>query len=77
MLIYATKKNLGVKNLDLTALVRLNVDDDSYLAWVELRYQWAQAELALQWLQLQGNALTEFGTVPTRRSVQLVGTYRF
>ena len=77
LLIYATKKNLGVKNLDLTALVRLNVDDDSYLAWVELRYQWAQAELALQWLQLQGNTLTEFGTVPTRRSVQLVGTYRF
>ena len=77
VLLYATKKNLMVKNLDLTALMRLNVDDDSRLTWLELRYQWASAELALQWQQLQGGAVSEFGVLPTRSSLQLVGTYRF
>jgi hypothetical protein len=77
VLFYATKKNLAVKGLDLTALLRLNGDDHSRLAWIELRYLWASAELALQWQQLQGKSLSEFGVLPTRSSTQLVGTYRF
>ena len=77
VLLYATKKNLVLKNLDLTALMRLNVDDDSRLTWLELRYQWASAEMALQWQQLQGRAVSEFGVLPTRSSLHLVGTYRF
>ena len=77
VLIYATKKNLFTKSLDLTALVRVNADDDSRLAWIELRYQWESADLALQLQHHHGASLTEFGVLPTSRSLQLVATYRF
>lgn len=77
VLVYARKKNLFAKNLDLTALVRVNVEDDSRLSWIELRYQWQSADLALQFQRHHGAALTEFGVLPTSSSAQLVATYRF
>lgn len=77
LLVYLTKKNLALKNLELTALVRGNLDDHSRLAWIELRYVMPAVEFAVQWQQFSGATLTEFGTVPVRHALQALATYRF
>ena len=76
-LIYVTQKSLWLKNLDLTAYLRLNPDDNSRLAWVELRHHWSKFDLTLQLQQNMGNAVSEFGVLPDRRLVQVLGTYYF
>lgn len=76
-LFYASQKSLGLKNLDLTALLRINADDHSRLAWVELRHHWDHADLALQWQSTQGSALSEYGVQPYRQTLQLLGTWFF
>jgi hypothetical protein len=76
LLIYATKKGLGIKGLDLTGLVRMNTADRSRLVWVELRQRLGSTDVALQWQRLQGSSLSEFGVIPLRSSLQLVVTVR-
>ena len=76
-LVYATQKSLLVKNLDLTALLRLNADDHSRLAWLEMRYHWEHTDVALQWQQTSGRNGSEYGLVPYRQSIQLLGAYYF
>lgn len=76
-LIYVTQKSLGLKDLDLTAYLRLNPGDDSRLAWVELRHHWPSFDLTFQLQQNMGNATSEYGILPDRRVVQMLGTYYF
>lgn len=75
--LYATQRDLLLKNLDLTAMLRLHADDRSRLAWLDLRYHWAAVDLALQFQQFSGRTGSTFGLVTERRSVQFVGSYRF
>ena len=76
-LIYVTQKSLWLKDLDLTAYLRINPGDNSRLAWVELRQHWSKFDLTLQLQQNIGRAASEFGTLPDRRVVQILGTYYF
>lgn len=76
-LIYVTQKSLGLKNLDLTAYLRLNPGDDSKLAWLELRHHWPSFDLTFQLQQNIGRATSEFGILPDRRIAQVLGTYYF
>ncbi|MDO9194989.1 MAG: hypothetical protein Q7U79_00695, partial [Rhodoferax sp.] len=76
-MIYVTQKSLGLKDLDLTAYLRLNPGDDSRLAWVELRHHWPSFDLTFQLQQNIGNPTSEFGILPDRRVVQVLGTYYF
>lgn len=76
-LIYATQKSLGLKNLDLTALLRVNAGDHSRLAWIELRHHWDRFDLALQLQQQSGRSGSEYALYPDRRSVQVLGSYFF
>jgi len=76
-LLYVTQKSLGLKNLDLTAFLRINAEDHSRLAWVELRHHWPRFDLTLQAQQYMGKPSTEFGLSPDRRVVQVLGTYYF
>lgn len=76
-LVYATQKDLFVKNLDLTALLRIDAGDSSRLAWLELRQHWAKVDLALQLQQQSGRFGTEYWLYPDRRSVQLLASYFF
>jgi hypothetical protein len=75
--IYATQKSLGLKDLDLTAFLRLNPGDNSRLAWLELRHHWPSFDLTLQLQQNMGRATSEFGLLPDRRIVQVLGSYYF
>ena len=76
-LLYASKKDAGIKHLDITALLRLNAADNSRLYWAEARYHFGSADLSLQWLATQGSALSEFGVLPYRRQLQVLGTWYF
>lgn len=77
LLIYATQKDVGMKNLDLTAFLRVNLVDHSRLGWVELRHHWPNFDLALQLQQNIGRITSEYGILPDRRVIQLLGTYYF
>jgi hypothetical protein len=77
VLIYVTQKDLFIKDLDLTAFVRLNVLDDSKMTWIELRRHWAKFDLALQLQNHIGKPGSEFGILPDRRVLQVLGTYYF
>lgn len=76
-LIYVTQKSLGLKDLDLTAYLRLNPGDDSKLAWLELRHHWPSFDLTFQLQQNMGKSASEFGILPDRRIMQVLGTYYF
>ena len=76
-LIYVTQKSLGLRDLDLTAYLRLNPGDNSQLAWVELRHHWPSFDLSFQLQQNMGRQNTEFGIMPDRRIIQVLGTYFF
>ena len=77
MLIYVTQKSLGLKDLDLTAFLRINGNDHSRLAWVELRHHWPSFDLAFQLQQNIGRITSEYGIQPDRRIIQILGTYYF
>lgn len=77
LLIYATKKNFLIPDMDLTGYVRVNLIDNSKLYWVELRRRWTNFDLAFQLQQNSGGVGSEFGVLPERRILQVLGTYYF
>ena len=76
-LLYATQKSAFFKSLDLTALLRINAEDYSRLGWVELRYHWPSFDGALQWQTTHGRGFSEYGLVPYRQSLQVLGAWYF
>lgn len=76
-LLYATQKGVIAKKLDITAFYRQNLDDRSGLAWVEARYRWDRMDLALQWQRGSDRQVTEFGALPYRQLIQVVGSASF
>ncbi len=76
-LLHAARKGLLLKSLDLGAYLRINPGDGSRLGWIELRQHWSSADLSLQLQDNRGRPASEFGLLPERRSVQLLGTYYY
>lgn len=76
-LIYAKQTDAFWRNFDITALMRINGDDHSTLAWLELRYHWNSVDLSLQALQYRGRTGSEFGSSPYTRTLQALATYYF
>ena len=77
ILLYVTHKSLWLKDLDLSAYVRFNLEDRSKLVWFELRHHWSNFDLSFQLQQNMGRINSEFGVLPERRLIQLLGTYYF
>ena len=77
ILLYITQRDLWLKDLDLTAYVRVNLGDKSKLAWFELRHHWPNFDLSFQLQQNIGRANSEFGVLADRRLIQVLGTYYF
>ncbi|MDT7837686.1 hypothetical protein [Aquabacterium sp. OR-4] len=71
-LVYVSQKSLAVKNLDLNGFVRVNADDHSRFAWLEVRYHLDRIDVAAQWFGASGSASAEYGLIPNRRSLQLI-----
>ena len=68
---YANWKDLLMRRLDLSAFVRRDSETHSRAQWIEARYRWDRAEVALQWQLYSGNAGSVYGSVPQRRAVEL------
>ena len=76
-LIYVTLKGLRLKDLDLTGYIRFNPGDNTRLAWFEMRHHWPSFDLTFQLQQNIGRPSSEFGILPDRRIIQVLGTYFF
>lgn len=71
MFLYAAWQDALINRLDLNAMLRFNLADDSRLSWVEARYHWDRTDLALQWQLNSGRAGSEFGSTPQQRAWQV------
>ncbi|MGZ5818733.1 MAG: hypothetical protein ACXWJD_08300 [Burkholderiaceae bacterium] len=74
---FGTWQDALINHLDLSAMQRFNDADHSRMSWLEGRYHWDHADLALQWQVNSGNAGSEFGALFQQRIIQVVGTYFF
>jgi hypothetical protein len=66
-----------ILHLDLSAFQRIDVVDYSRLSFLEARYHWNHADLALQWQHNRGDPTSDFGALPQEQVWQLVATYFF
>ena len=72
---YALWQDALVKHFDLAAMLRYDPADHSRLQWLEARYHFTSAELALQAQYNSGDATSNFGALFERRAWQLLLRY--
>ncbi|MFT3818044.1 MAG: hypothetical protein QM750_10510 [Rubrivivax sp.] len=77
VLLYASQRDVFIKNLELTGLIRYNVDDHSRFSWIEARYHWPSVDVAVQWQTSLGRSTSEYGSAPGARLVQLLAAFYF
>lgn len=77
LMLYATQRDLGRKNLDVNALLRFNASDRSRLMWLEVRYRMDRVDLALQLQHGSGVLGSEYGSDPVRSSIGGTVAYYF
>jgi len=53
-------------------MLRVNLADQSRLSWLEARYHFQRADLALQWQVNSGKPGSEYGADPQQRAWQVV-----
>jgi opacity protein-like surface antigen len=75
--LYAVWKDVLVKNLDLTGMVRHDLVDHSRLQWLEARYHWPRVDIALRSQLDTGQPGSSYGAVPQRRLWQALARYYF
>lgn len=75
--VFARWQDALVVHLDVSAMQRVTLVDRSRLSWLEARYHWDQADVALQWQRHHGDAGSEFGALVQSQIWQLVLTYFF
>jgi len=73
----ASWQDAFINKLDLTAMLRYNLDDDSKLSWLEARYRFDKSEIALQWQLASGNDSSDYGAMAQRRSIQALFRYYY
>ncbi len=69
--VFAYWPDAVLQHLDLSAMVRTNLADNSRMHWMELRYHWSHADLALQWQANSGGPVTDYGAALQQRAWQL------
>lgn len=74
---YALWQDAMMLHFDLAVMQRFDVADRSRLSWLEGRYHWHQADLALQWQVNHGDSLSAYGVLPERRVWQALVTFFF
>ncbi|WP_157669961.1 hypothetical protein [Chitinibacter sp. GC72] len=73
----ASWNNALMRNLDLSLMLRRDLVDHSTLHWLEARYHFKRADLALQWQSQQGSATSQYGAAAERNSLQALIKYYF
>ncbi|WP_051258629.1 hypothetical protein [Chitinibacter tainanensis] len=61
--------------LELSLMLNHDLVDHSHQQWLEARYHWAQADLALQWTHSSGSALSHYGAQAGERWQLLLRYY--
>lgn len=74
---YAHWDDLGIDRLGLTAFVRFDPYDHSRVTWMEARYHWNHAGVAIQWQRNSGGAASELTLRPLRQSWLALIDYYF
>lgn len=77
VLVYLSQRDVFIKNLEVTGLVRYNAEDHSRFAWAEARYHWPRVDVALQWQANLGRSNSEYGAVPGKRLVQVLAAFYY
>ncbi len=75
--LYALWQDAFVKHLDVTAMLRYDALDHSRLQWLEARYHWTRADVALQTQLNTGQPGSNYGALPDRRVLQVLLRYFF
>jgi hypothetical protein len=70
LFLYVNWQDALLNHLDLTAMVRRDVIDQSRLYWLEARYHWTRVDAALQWQLNSGAPGSHYGVLPDRRIFQ-------
>ncbi len=70
--LYATWQDALINHLDLNAMLRRNRADGSRMSWLEARYHWDAAEVAVQYQLNSGDTWSEFGALAQQRVWQLL-----
>lgn len=69
---YASWQDIGIRHLDWSAFLRLDLIDRSRLPWTELRYHFSHTDLALRWQDEIGAVTSDYGAAPTGRTWQFL-----
>lgn len=72
---YAAWRDMGIRNLDFSAFIRRDGATRSRAQWLEARYRWGSAEVALQWQAFSGDPSSLYGAVPQPRRVEVLLRY--
>ncbi len=74
---YVHCDDVGLTHFEVTAFVRLDMEDHSRLTWAEARYHWQHAGLAVQWQRQSGDARSDLAPVPRRQTWLALIDYYF
>lgn len=75
--IHASKQGAIWRSLDVSALLRYNMSDHSYLGWIEARHHWHGVDVAVQLHRAGGKPISEYGVLAVMSSVQALVTWYF
>jgi hypothetical protein len=70
--LYASWKDMVVRNFDLSAFVRHDTDSRSREQWIEAGYHWSKTEVAMRWQQYAGSSSSAYGFVPVARRAEIL-----
>jgi hypothetical protein len=57
--------------------MRFDLETHSRAQWIEARYHWDRADVALQWQGYSGHAGSVYASIPQQRNVQAVARVFF
>ncbi|QLI80537.1 hypothetical protein HZU75_02730 [Chitinibacter fontanus] len=77
LFLLASWNNAIWRNLDLNLMLRRDLGDQSLQHWLEARYHFKTADVAVQWQSQSGAAGSQYGALPQQHSLQLLLKYFF
>lgn len=74
---YISWQDAIVRHLDATLMGRYDLVDNSFFTWVEARYHWPRADLAVQWQADHGGSRSVYGASSQSNVLQAILTFYF
>lgn len=74
---YISWQDAIIRHFDATLMGRYDLIDDSFFTWVEARYHWPHADLAVQWQADHGGSRSVYGASSQSNVLQAILTFYF